>query len=94
LSFLGGEAMTESQSPDQLRVERLAALCRDIEREVKNAANTRAKAADAFELLKYAQDQSTQLCPEVDKFLSMAPRLKRRSEIRTRQGRRARKKEA
>ena len=87
--------MTESRTPDQLRVERLAALCRDIEREVNNAANMRAKAADAFELLKYSEDQSTRLCPEVDKFLSMAPRLKRRSEeIRTRQGRRARKKEA
>ena len=87
--------MTESRSPDQLRVERLVALCRNIEREVKNAANMRVKAADAFDLLKYAEDQSTRLCPEVDKFLSMAPRLKRRSgQIRTRQGRRAEKKDA
>ena len=59
------------------------------------AGGQTAKAADAFDLLKYAEDQSTRLCPEVDKFLSMAPRLKRRSgQIRTRQGRRAEKKDA
>lgn len=81
--------MTHAPSLDQLRIERLMLLCQEVERSLRTAANTRTNAAEALNLLKYAEAQATRLCADVDKFLSLAPRLKQKSgQIRKRRHRR------
>jgi hypothetical protein len=50
-------------------VERISALCRDVERAIKAATESRAGAADALALLRDAQAKSTRLCEEVDSLL-------------------------
>ena len=67
------------------RLDRLAALCRQVEQAIVRASEGRADAAEALQLLVDAQRKSTELCEEVDKLLPpLAPRPKEKRRSRRR----------
>lgn len=70
--------MNERRNPHRLHLDRLAALCREVEWAVTEAATSRATAREALDLLIEAQRKSTQLCEEVDRLLTpVKPRARR-----------------
>lgn len=65
--------MRERRSADRLKVDRLAALCKDLDRAIRKAAEDRATSADALAALEVAREKSSELCGEVNRLSLSVP---------------------
>lgn len=65
--------MRERRSPERLNVDRLAALCKDLDNAIRKAAEGRSTSADALAALELAKVKSTELCCEVDRLSLSVP---------------------
>ena len=65
--------MRERRSPDRLKVDRLAALCKELDRAIRQAAEGRSCSADALAALEVAREKSNELCGEVNRLSLSVP---------------------
>jgi hypothetical protein len=75
--------MPERRSAERLKVDRLAALCRELDEAIREAAKGRASSAEALAALHVAKEKSSELCGAVGRLsLSVSLPARARKAVR------------
>lgn len=62
--------MPQRKNPDRQQIDRVAALCRELDKAISVAASARTSSARALDALHQAKEAADQLCGEVTRLAS------------------------